>query len=68
MRSVPKFLVGMFKNTQSNALEEIIRSDGEVNQERVEIVLNGSQDAHAPAIRVRPDPKGQVGRTVPVFC
>ena len=38
-RSVPKFLVGIIKNTLSNVLEEIIRSDDEVNQERVEIVL-----------------------------
>ena len=34
MRSVPKFLAGSFKNTLSIALEEITRSDDEVNQER----------------------------------
>ena len=34
MRSVPKFFVGSFKNTLSVALEEITRSDDEVNQER----------------------------------
>ena len=34
MRSVPKFLVGMFRNALKIALEEIVRTDNEVTQER----------------------------------
>ena len=34
MRSEPKFLVGMFRNALKIALEEIVRTDDEVTQER----------------------------------
>ena len=34
MLSVPKFLVGMFRNALKMALEEIVRTDDEVTQER----------------------------------
>ena len=34
MRSVPRFLVGMFKNALKIALGEIVRTDDEVTQER----------------------------------
>ena len=34
MRTVPKFLVGMFRNALKIALEEIVKTDDEVTQER----------------------------------
>ena len=54
IRSVPKFLVGMFRNALKIALEEIVRTDDEVTQERgwkLFWYLQGKVTPTFPAIR-----------------